>query len=55
MNEFHASKKIVEKYFNATKHVSLKIIVNEEHFIGNYLKEVTVKKAEHQRIAVSEL
>ena len=55
MNEFHASKKIVEKYFNATKHVSLKIIVNEEHFIGNYLKEVTVKKAEHQRIDAFEL
>ena len=40
MTELHASKKIVEKYFNAIKHMSSKIIANEEHFIGNYLKEI---------------
>lgn len=40
MTEFHASKKIVEKYFNAIKRMSLKIILNEEHFICNYLKEI---------------
>ena len=40
MTEFHASKKIVEKYFNAIKRMSLKMILNEEHFICNYLKEI---------------
>lgn len=32
MTEFHASKKIVEKYFNAIKRMSLKIILNEGAF-----------------------